>query len=57
MFTIINTTATWESQESVLFEPVLKAYAMHHSWIITAHISLGNPEKQWKMFVKQKERT
>ena len=26
---------------------------MHHSWIITAHVSLGNLEKQWRMFVKQ----
>ena len=57
MITLINTTATWESWESVLFQPVLKAYPTCHSWIIKAHISLGNLEKQWKMFVKQKERT
>ena len=30
---------------------------MHHSWIITAHVSLGNLEKQWRMFVKQMGRT
>ena len=30
---------------------------MHHSWIITAHISLGNLEKQWRMFIKQMGRT
>ena len=57
MITLINTTVTWESQESVLFHPVLKAYAMHHSWIITVHVSLGNLEKQWKMFIRQMERT
>ena len=46
----------WEDGESVLFQPVLKAYPMHHSWIITAHVSLGNLEKQWRMFIKQMER-
>ena len=30
---------------------------MHHSWIITAHVSLGNLEKQWRMFIKQMDRT
>ena len=30
---------------------------MHHSWIITAHVSLGNLEKQWKMFTRQMDRT
>ena len=29
---------------------------MHHSWIITAHVSLGNLEKQWRMLIKQMER-
>ena len=41
----------------MLFQPILKAYLTYHSWIITAHISLGNLEKQWKMFVKQMKRT
>ena len=57
MITLIDTTFTWESQESVLFQPVLKAYSMHHSWIIIAHVSLGNMEKQWRMFIKQMEKT
>ena len=57
MLTLINTTVTWESQESVLFQPVLTAYPTHHSWIITVHVSLGNLEKQWRMFIKQMERT
>ena len=56
MITLINATVTWESQESVLFQPVLKAYPSCHSWIITAHISLGNLEKQWRMFFRQIER-
>ena len=43
--------------ESVLFQPVLKAYPMHHTWILTAHVSLGNPEKQWRMFMRQMDRT
>ena len=57
MITIINTTTTWDSWESVLFHPVLKAYPMHNFWIITAHISLGNLEKQWKMSIRQMDKT
>ena len=53
MVTLIDATVLQESWESVLFQPVLKAYPTHHSWIITAHISLGNLEKQWRMFIKQ----
>ena len=40
--------------ESVLFHPVLKAYPTHHSWIITAHISLGDLNRQLCMFNHQK---
>ena len=57
MVTLVNATVLQESWESVLFQPVLKAYPTCHSWIITAHISLGNLEKQWRMFIKQMERT
>ena len=57
MITITNTAATREYQESVLFQPVLNAYPMQHSWIITAHISLGNLERHWKSFTKQMDRT
>ena len=57
MVTLVNATVKQESQEFVLFQPVLKAYPTHHSWIITAHVSLGNLEEQWKMFVQQMERT
>ena len=46
-----------ESREFVLFQLVLKAYPTHHSWYITDHVSLGNLAKQWRMFVKQMERT
>ena len=57
MITFINATVKQDSQESVLFQPVLKAYPTYHLWIITAHVSLGNLEKQWTMFIKQMERT
>ena len=40
--------------ESVLFQPVLKAYLTWYSWIITAHISIGNLNKQLWMFNSQK---
>ena len=40
--------------ESVLFHPVLKAYATNHSWKITAHISLGDLNRQLCMFNSQK---
>ena len=55
--TLIDATVLQGSRESLLVQPVLKAYPTHHSWIITAHISLGNLEKQWRMFVKQMGRT
>ena len=43
--------------ESVIFQPVLQAYPTHHSWIITAHILIGNLEHHWKAFNKQLART
>ena len=42
-----------EPGESVIFQPVLQAYPTRHSWIITAHISLGNLEQHWKLFSGQ----
>ena len=42
-----------ELGESVIFQPVLQAYPTRHSWIITAHISLGNLECHWKLFTRQ----
>ena len=41
----------------VIFQPVLQAYPTRHSWIITAHISLGNLEHHWKLFSRQLTRT
>ena len=55
MITLVNTTQ--HNRKSVLFQPVLKAYPTHHSWIITSHVSLGNMEKQWKLFTRQMIRT
>ena len=39
-----------EPGESVIFQPILQAYSTRHSWIITAHVSLGNLECHWKLF-------
>ena len=55
MIALVNTT--WENRESVLFQPLLKAYPTHHSYMITACVSLGNMEKQWKLFTRQLIRT
>ena len=55
MIAFVNTT--WDIRESVLFQPVLKAYPTCHSWMITAHVLLGNIEKQWKLFTIQMIRT
>ena len=41
----------------MIFQPVLQAYPTRHSWIITAHISLGNLERHWKLFKRQLTRT
>ena len=57
MITLINTSSTNEFGESVLFQPVLKAYPTCDSWLITAHISLGNLEQHWKSFTRQMDRT
>ena len=57
MITLFNTPSTRENGESVLFQPVLKAYPMHHSWLITAHISLGHLEQCWKSFTRKMDRT
>ena len=57
MITFINTSSTRENRESVLFQPVLKAYPTHYFWLITAHISLGNLEQHWKSFTRQMDRT
>ena len=46
-----------EPRELVIFQPVLQAYPTRHSWIITAHISLGNVEHHWKLFSRQLTRT
>ena len=55
MTMLMNTTQ--ENRESVLFQPVLKAYPTHYFWMITAHVPLGNMEKQWNLFTRQMIRT
>ena len=57
MITLINTSSTREFGESVLFQPVLKAYPTCHLWLITAHICLGHLECHWKSLDRQMDRT
>ena len=57
MITLTTTSSGKELGESVLFQPVLKAYPTWHSWIITTHISLGYQEHSWKSFNRQLIRT
>ena len=57
MITFTTTSTTKEIGESVLFQPVLKTYPMCHSWIITAHVSLGHLECHWKYFNRQLDET
>ena len=52
----MNSSQT-EPGESVIFQPVLQAYPTKHSWIVTAHVSLGNLECHWKLFKRQLTRT
>ena len=46
-----------ELEESVIFQPLLQAYTTWHSWIIAAHVSLGNLECHWKTFNRQLAKT
>ena len=57
MINFVTTSTTREIGESVLFQPVLKAYPTCHSLIITAHISLGHLECYWKYFNRLVDRT
>ena len=57
MINLINMSSSREIGKSVLFQPVLKAYLTHHSWIITAHISLVHLEHHWKYFSRQVDKT
>ena len=57
MITPITASSTREIGESVLFHPVLKAYLTCHSWIITAHVTLGHLECHWKYFNRQVDKT
>ena len=57
MITLTTTSSGRELGESVLLQPVLKAYPTCHSWIITAHVSLGQLERHWKSFNRQLIRT
>ena len=57
MLTPITNSSKTELRESVIFQPVPQAYPTLHSWIITAHVSLGNLECRWRTFNRQFDRT
>ena len=57
MLTPTTNSSGKELGESVIFQPVLQAYPTCHSWIITAHVSLGHLEWHWKAFNRQLART
>ena len=57
MLTPTTNLSRTELGESVIFKPVLLAYPTQHSWIITAHVLLGNLECHWKTFNRQFDRT
>ena len=57
MITFTTTSSSRVLGESVIFQPVLKAYLTGHSWIITTHVSLGHLEHHWKVFNRQLIRT
>ena len=57
MITLVNTSSSRGNGESILFQPVLKAYPTHHSWLIRAHISLGHLVWHWKSFTRHIDRT
>ena len=57
MITLTTTSTTKETGESVLFQPILKTYPTPHTWIITAHVSLGHLEHLWKYFNRQLDKT
>ena len=57
MITFTTASTTKEIGESVLFQPVLKTYPTHPSWIITAHISLEHLECHCKYFNRQLDKT
>ena len=50
MLTPTTNSSGKELGESVIFQPVLQAYPTCHSWIITAHVSLGHLKHHWKFF-------
>ena len=53
----MTTCSGRELGESIIFQPVLKAYLTCHSWIITTHVSLGHLECHWITFNRQLPRT
>ena len=57
MLTPTTNSSRTELGESVIFQSVLQAYPTQHSWIITAHVLLGNLECHRRAFNRQFNRT
>ena len=57
MTTFTATSTTKEIEELVLFQPDLNTYSTCHSWIITAHVSLGHLKCHWRYFNRQLDKT
>ena len=57
MLTPTTNLSRKELEEPVIFQPVLQEYPTCHSWIITAHVSIGNLECHLKAFNRQLART
>ena len=57
MLTPTTNSSRMELGESVIFQPVLQAYPTQHSWIIAAHVSLGNLKCHSRTFHRQFDRT
>ena len=51
MFTPNANASGKELGESVIFQPVLRAYPTCHSWIIMADVSLGHLEVIGKLLI------
>ena len=53
-FLLLHILAQGKKIESVLFQLILAAYPIRHSWIISAHINLGTLNRPMHMFKRQK---
>ena len=57
LITFTTASPTKENRKISSFSTCFKAYPTCHSWIITAHVSLGHLECHWKYFNRQLDKT